>query len=90
MVDAESHAARSHHGRMRGNSWAHPLKNEAPLYRVQRLAREEAAGQALVNLLRRLIGLPVRRTSGDAEFEVLDAHRVPRNCATWTGKTGQV
>jgi hypothetical protein len=47
------------------------MEQQEPLYRVQRLAREEAASQALVNLLRRLIGLPVKKTSKDAEFDVL-------------------
>jgi hypothetical protein len=59
------------------------MEQQEPLYTVQRLAREEAANQALVNLLRRLIGLPIKKTSQDAEFEVLDQLGAPRKYATW-------
>ncbi len=64
---------------------AHGIEKEEPLYRIQRMAREEAAGRALVNLFRRVFGLQVKKTSQDAEFKVLDRHRVPRKYATWTG-----
>jgi hypothetical protein len=52
------------------------------------MACEEAAKQAPVNLFRRLIGLSVKKTSQEAEFEVLDGHRVPRTSATWARGDG--
>jgi hypothetical protein len=83
MSDAESCPARSFHRSRVEERTARGMEQQEPLYRLQRLAREEAANQALVNLLRRLIGLPVRKTSQDAEFEVLDQHGAPRQRATW-------
>ncbi len=65
---------------------AHDIEKEEPLYRIQSMAREEAAGRAFVNLFRRLFGLQVKKTSQDAEFKVLDRYRVPRKYATWTGE----
>ena len=37
-----------------------------PSYRLARMAEEEASWQRLVNVLRRLVGLPVIRTSQEA------------------------
>ena len=83
MSDAEPCPGRSFHRSRVEERTARGMEQQEPLYRVQRLAREEAANQILVNLLRRLIGLPVKKTSKDAEFEVLDQHGAPRKCATW-------
>ena len=71
MSDAEPCPARYFHRSRVEERSAREMEQQEPLYRVQRLAREEAASQALVNLLRRLIGLPVKKTSKDAEFDVL-------------------
>jgi hypothetical protein len=83
MSDAEPCAARYVHRSRVEERTARGMEQQEPLYRVQRLAREEAANQAFINLLRRLIGLPVTKTSKDAEFEVLDQHGAPRKYATW-------
>jgi hypothetical protein len=42
-----------------------------PRYRIEREAREEQAWQELKNLLRRMIGLPVKRTGQQAYDEYL-------------------
>lgn len=88
MVILEPSAARHRNGWRGKDTAGDNLKKPEPLYSVQRMACEEAAKQALVNLFRRLIGLSVKKTSQEAEFEVLDGHRVPRTSATWARGDG--
>ncbi len=49
------------------------MENE-PEYRLQRRAEEAAAWQALVNLFRRLLRLPIRKTAAEARRDELERY----------------
>ena len=47
------------------------LDMSGPVYRIQQIASCEASNQQVLNVLRRLIGLPIKRTSRQAETDEL-------------------
>lgn len=56
---------------------------QEPVYRVQRIATNDAACRAFDNFLRRLVGLPVKRTAKQVEIAVLAKYGLGPEFATW-------
>ena len=59
------------------------LDMSEPVYRIQRIASCEASNQQVLNVLRRLIGLPIKRTSRQAEIDELAKYGLEPEFATF-------
>ncbi len=56
--------------------------DQEPLYRIQRMAVDEALQQGLVNFFRRLIRLPIKQTMQEVELNFLKKYNLDETFLT--------